>query len=87
MENLKATDTFITHGLYAISNLGGYLVQISEDGDMARMKDCFGGDSKSEEVSDWKEIIYQERDDGSGYMDAIIDLDGFNIPLDRVMKS
>ena len=43
MENLKATDTFITHGLYAISNLGGYLVQISEDGDMARMKDCFGG--------------------------------------------
>ena len=80
-------NTFTTHGLYAISNVGGYLVQISESGDMARMKDSFGGDSTSEEISDWKEIVYKDRDDGSGYTDAIIDPDGFNIPVDRIMKS
>ena len=80
---------FIAHGSYTISNSGGYLIEISNDGDAARVKDAFGSDNP--EISDWLEIEYvineeEEEEDGYPTSEPVIDPDGYNIPLNLVMR-
>lgn len=83
-ENMHEDDEpFITHGYYTVSNSGGYEVQISDDGDSARIKDNYGSDNPK--ISEWFEIehVYDEDSDETI---PIIDPNGYNIPLNQVMR-
>ena len=83
-------DDFVAHGSYTVSNAGGYLVQISDSGDSARLRDSFGSDNPK--TSDWFEIQYIPNEEGELDDDAnvelipIIDPEGYNVPLDLVMR-
>tara|TARA_R100001198_G_C5235451_1_gene213519 strand:+ start:439 stop:966 length:528 start_codon:yes stop_codon:yes gene_type:complete len=82
--------SFKVHGGYTISNTGGYEIEISECGDSARVKDAWG--SKNPRISEWLEIEYiideDSEPDEEGYKESepVIDPDGYNIPLNMVMR-
>jgi hypothetical protein len=84
------SEEFIPHGSYTVSNSGGYEVMLSNDGDMAKVRDSFGFE-KNPQTSDWLPIEYvpsedELDDDGQPEMQAVIDPEGYNIPLNQVMK-
>jgi hypothetical protein len=74
---------FVAHGTYTVSNTGGYEVMLSDSGDMAKVRDAFGSDNPK--TSEWLEIEYIDNEE-TGEQDAVIDPNGYNIPLDMVMK-
>lgn len=84
-------DDFVVHGHYTVSNSGGYEIMLSDDGDGARVRDAYGSDNP--ETSDWLEIEYVDVEDGElddeGYPEnePVIDPNGYNIPLNMVMRS
>jgi hypothetical protein len=75
-------DEFIPHGSYTLGNAGGYEIMIDDSGDMARVRDAYGSDNP--ETSDWLEIEYIQ--DENGESEPVIDPNGYNIPLNMVMK-
>ena len=83
-------EEFIPHGSYPISNSGGYEVMLSDSGDAAKFRDAYGSDNP--QVSDWLPIEYVPNEDGEmddeGYpeMEPVIDPNGYNIPLNMVMR-
>jgi hypothetical protein len=77
-------DNFVTHGTYTVSNVGGYEIMLNDAGDAARVRDAFGSDEPK--TSDWLEIEYIPSED-DGEMEPVIDPNGYNIPLNMVMKS
>jgi len=82
-------EEFTPHGSYTVSNSGGYTVMLSDDGEMAKVKDAFGSDNP--EISDWLPIEYvpsedEFDEDGNPEMVAVIDPNGYNIPLNQVMR-
>ena len=83
-------EEFIPHGSYTIGNAGGYEVMLSDDGDAAKVRDAYGSDNP--QVSDWLPIEYVPNEDGEmddeGYpeMEPVIDPNGYNIPLNMVMR-
>jgi len=89
IENHLRQIEFVAHGTYCISNSGGYEVEISKDGDGARVRDAYG--SENQQVSDWLPIVSVLYQDGEGEEESeefhpIIDPDGLNIPLNLVMR-
>lgn len=58
---LFESDDFIPHGYKTTSNWGGYEMQLSDNGDSARIKDTHTG-----KVSEWMEIEFDE--DGVAYV-------------------
>ena len=79
--------SFKAHGGYTISNTGGYEIEISECGESARVKDAYGNDNPT--ISDWLEIehiIDEDSDNEEDYI-AVIDPDGYNIPLNMVIRA
>jgi hypothetical protein len=70
-------EEFVTHGVYTLSNAGGYEIMLSDDGEQARVRDAFG--SGQPETSDWVDIVWV-----SGK--PVIDPYGYNIPLNQVMR-
>ena len=76
-------DEFVAHGHYTVSNAGGYEIMLADSGDAARVKDAFGSDNP--EISDWLEIEYV-KDDDTGELEPVIDPNGYNIPLNMVMR-
>jgi hypothetical protein len=81
-------EEFVAHGSYCVSNSGGYLIQLSDCGSCARVKDAFGSDNPV--VSDWMEIesVESEEIDEEGFpeFDSVIDPSGYNINLNEVMR-
>jgi hypothetical protein len=83
-------EEFVVHGHYTVSNCGGYEIMISDCGDSAKVRDCFGSDNP--ETSDWLEIEYVQDEDGEpdedGYLplEPVIDPNGYNISLNLVMR-
>lgn len=85
-------ENFITHGYYTVSNLGGYEIQLSDCGSSARVKDSWGNDNPI--ISEWFEIEYIENgypnmmdeDKEMGELIPVIDPNGYDIPLNMVMK-
>jgi hypothetical protein len=63
---------FEPHGYYTVSNSHGYEIMLSDDGDMAKVKD---GDM----ISDWLEIEYIDEE-------SVIDPEGYHIPMNLVMR-
>lgn len=84
-------DDFKVHGYYTISNAGGYEIELADSGDSARVRDAYGSDNP--EISDWLEIEYVENEDGDVDEDGnlelvpVIDPNGYNIPLNMVMRA
>lgn len=76
-------EPFDVHGVYSVSNSGGYEIMISPDGDFAKVKEAYGTDNPK--ISDWLEIEYVDDDDTLDSI-AVIDPSGYNIPLNQVMK-
>ncbi|MCK9482546.1 MAG: hypothetical protein M0R38_12460 [Bacteroidia bacterium] len=76
MNAIRAID-FVCHGTYTISNACGYEIQISNDGEAARIRD-------NGKITDWLPIqfCYDEEEQTVG----IIDPEGYNINLDGVLK-
>lgn len=70
------------HGYYTISNTGGYGVILSDCGEAAKLvmnnEDC--------DVTDWLDIEYV-MDEDEGEFVPVIDPDGFNVPLNLVMRA
>jgi hypothetical protein len=70
------------HGYYTKSNTGGYGVILSDCGDSAKLvmnnEDC--------DVTDWLDIEYV-MDEDEGEFVPVIDPDGFNVPLNLVMRA
>ncbi len=77
-------DDFVTHGTYTVSNMGGYEIMLNDAGDAAKVRDSFGSDDPK--TSDWLEIEYVPSEE-DGEMEPVIDPNGYNIPLNMVMKS
>tara|TARA_R110002167_G_scaffold3430_2_gene16748 strand:- start:1386 stop:1634 length:249 start_codon:yes stop_codon:yes gene_type:complete len=75
---------FIAHGCYTISNLGGFLIELSNCGESARVKDNYGSDKP--QISDWLEIEYVIDEDNKEELSPTIDPNGYNIPLNLVMR-
>jgi hypothetical protein len=84
-------NTFVVHGAYIVSNLGGYEVMLSECGEAARLRDSFGSDQEPE-ITDWLPIEHvldedctQEMKDEGDFYRLVIDPEGYNIPMDTVI--
>lgn len=75
-------EPFVAQGGYTLGNAGGYLIQISDDQDSARVKDNFGGEDSK--VSEWLPIEYVIGEDGDS--EPVIDPQGYDIPLNQVMR-
>lgn len=82
-EMITGEEPFTTHGHYTVSNAGGYEIMLSDSGDAAKVRDAFGSDNP--ETSDWLEIEYVPNEDGE--VEPVIDPQGYNIPLNMVMRS
>ncbi len=84
-------NSFVPSGYYTVSNSGGYEIMISNDGQAAKVRDAFGSDNPK--TSDWLEIEYVNNEDGEldddGYPESepVIDPNGYNIPLNQVMRA
>jgi hypothetical protein len=83
IDEYEKFEEFTPHGGYTVSNTGGYLIELSECGDSARVKDDYGSDNP--QISDWLEIEYVE-DEDTGELEPVIDPNGYNIPLNLVMR-
>lgn len=77
-------ENFVPQGYYTISNSGGYLIQLSDCGDYARVKDNYGSDNP--QISNWLEIEYVTDEDNFNELSPTINPNGYNIPLNLVMK-
>ena len=83
-------EEFTPNGSYTVSNSGGYLIELSPCGDMARIKDSYGNDNPF--ISEWLPIEYVESEDGELDEDGqieyepVIDPEGYDIPLNQVMR-
>lgn len=76
---------FTPHGTYCVSNAGGYEIMLSDCGDSARVKDAYGSDNP--QISDWLEIEFVEDEDSDDSdLEPVIDPNGYNIPLNLVMR-
>jgi hypothetical protein len=71
-------EDFTPHGVYTISNACSILVELAPEGDAARLK-------INEEVTDWLEIEYVPEEDYED-LQAVIDPEGHNVPLNLTMK-
>jgi hypothetical protein len=85
IDTVELEDVFNVHGVYTMSNLGGYEVEISSCGDSARMRDAYGGSQI--EVSEWKEIEYVLSEDEEEESIPVIDPQGYNIELNQVIRN
>lgn len=85
IDTVELEDEFNVHGFYTLSNLGGYEVEISSCGDLARMRDAYGGSQI--EVSEWKEIEYVLSEDEEEESIPVIDPQGYNIELNQVIRN
>lgn len=83
IEPEENNEPFEVHGHYTVSNNGGYEIMLSDDGEAARVRDAFGSDIP--ETSDWLPIEYVTNEDGED--DPVIDPEGYNIPLNQVMRA
>jgi hypothetical protein len=79
-------EPFKVHGFYTVSNTGGYEVQISDDGNSARVRDAFSYGTVDPKISEWFEIEWVENEDDEDDLSPVIDPDGYNIPLNMVMR-
>jgi len=90
MIDSEDSEPFIVHGYYTLGNAGGYEVMISDDGDAAKVRDAYGSDNPK--TSDWLEIEYiadedsEPDEDGDYELNPVIDPNGYNIPLNMVMR-
>jgi len=78
---------FVCHGTYAYSNACGYEVELSPDGESARLR--INGNEPTATVTDWLPIEMVENDDADCEDDSfhpVIDPDGHNIPIELVMR-
>jgi len=73
-------DDFKSHGTYTVSNTGGYEVELADSGDGARLKLPNG------EITDWFEIEFIPNDE-DGELEPVIDPNGYNVPLNMVMRN
>lgn len=78
----QPVDEFIPHGTYTVSNSGGYEIMLDDSGDAAMVRDAFGSDNPK--TSDWLPIEYVPGEDGES--EPVIDPEGYNIPLNQVMR-
>jgi len=78
----QPVEEFVPHGSYTVSNSGGYEVMLNDAGDAARVRDAYGSDNP--QTSDWLEIEYVPGEDGES--EPVIDPEGYNIPLNQVMR-
>ena len=91
LNTIMDDEEFIVHGHYTVSNSGGYEIMLSDDGEAARVRDAFGSDNP--ETSDWLDIEYvideegEPDEDGNLPSEPVIDPEGYNIPLNLVMRS
>jgi len=84
---MNNTDNFTAHGFYTISNAGGYEIELSSDGEQARVRDYYGSDDPK--VSDWLDIVFipnSDMSEGADDMIPVIDPAGLWIPLNLVMR-
>jgi len=76
-------EEFTPNGSYTVSNSGGYEIMIDSSGDSAKVRDAFGSDDPK--TSDWLEIEYVPNEE-TGESEPVIDPNGYNIPLNQVMR-
>jgi len=82
-EYLEQQEEFVPHGSYTVSNAGGYEIMLNDAGDAAKVRDAYGSDNP--QTSDWLEIEYVP-DEETGEPEPVIDPNGYNIPLNQVMR-
>ena len=83
-EEYENQDDFVVHGYYTVSNSGGYEIMLSDTGEAAKVRDAYGSDNPK--TSDWLEIEFIEDDETLDF-EAVIDPEGYNIPLNQVMRA
>lgn len=76
-------ETFKEHGFYTLGNAGGYLVEISDCGECARLKESWGNENP--QITDWLPIEYDDSNEDECFV-GVIDPGGYDIPLDMVIR-
>jgi hypothetical protein len=71
------------HGYYSWSNACGYGVHLSNDGEQAKL---IMNDEDST-VTDWLDVVWCVADDDDGEWEPIIDPNGYNVPLNHVIRA
>lgn len=72
------------HGYYTYSNSCGYGVILSDCGEAAKLASMDGEEIYA--ITDWLDIEYVFGEDDDEYL-PVIDPDGFNVPLNLVMRA
>ncbi len=71
------------HGYYVKSNNTGYGIHLSDCGEQAKLvmndEDCT--------TTEWLDVIWCASDDEDEEFEPIIDPDGYNVPLNMVIRS
>ena len=73
------------HGYYTYSNSCGYGVILSDCGEAAKLVE-FDTSGDIYAITDWLDIEYV-MDEDEGEFVPVIDPDGFNVPLNLVMRA
>lgn len=86
-EMAHLVEDFKVHGVHAVSNCGGYEIEISDDGETARVRTTFHSDPAKNEVSNWLPIVdVNDPADEDTESIPVIDPEGLYIPLSAVMR-
>ena len=93
ISNNSNLEEFRPNGTYTVSNSLGYYIQVSDDGESARVQNATDGDDANP-PSEWLEIKWianPEIEQGDVVPEdewniPVIDPDGYDIPLNQVMK-
>lgn len=76
-------EEFVAHGIYIVSNVGGYEIMFNESNTMAKIRDAYGNENP--EISDWLIIALIYDKDEEDWL-PIIDPSGYNIPYNLVIR-
>lgn len=76
-------EEFVAHGIYIVSNVGGYEIMFNESNTMAKIRDAYGNENP--EISDWLIIALIYDKDEEDWL-PIIDPSDYNIPYNLVIR-
>lgn len=82
IDSINAIKDFVCHGTYTYSNAYGYEVELSRNGEAARLR--INGNEATAIVTEWLPIEAVEMEDFSGY-EHFIGVGSYNVPLSDVM--
>ena len=84
IEEYERYQEFRADGYYTMANVGGYEIELSNDGSCARLKDSYG--STNPQITDWLVVENVDHEEKDFETIPTIDPKGYHIPLNLVIS-